>query len=217
MSFRPRLRSRMLVLLVLAGLFAFVGTAVPSAGKSYPAFRYTFRVLAVTATGTYTSGDATTKTNIRIAKPSGPVKMVWRGPGPIGTNSGGVTWHIPFTGDAVYTSSDARCNRTIKMTSAGSNPLVLLFYGQYSNREIYASIRKFPLATGYPTKTDGTCGLFRKDWWQDASKSYPFSLLKKKQFSVTVHHQETFDDGSGAIEWTITWTIKKLSFGWMKS
>jgi len=213
--FIPHVRSRTLSLLVLIGLFAFVGTALPSATRKVTAFTYKFRVMAVTATGTYTSGDATTKTRIRIAKPSGIVKMTWLGPGPNGVNTGGGTWNIPFTGDAVYTSSDPKCNRTLKMSSAGSVPIVLLFYGRYSNHPIYVLVRKFPLATGGPTLPDGTCGRFRKDWWEDASRSYKFSLLGQKGFSMTIHHKETFDDGSGVIEWTVTLTVKKVSFRWL--
>jgi len=215
MRFIPHVRSRTLSLLVLVGLFAFVGTALPSASRKITAFTYKFRVMAVTGTSTYTSGDAITKTRIRIAKPSQVVKMTWLGPGPNGANTGGGSWLIPFTGDATYTSPDARCNRTLKMTSLGSYPRVLLFYGRYSNRPIDALIQKFPLATGYPTKSDGTCGRFKKDWWQDASRRYKFSLLNQKGFSMTVHHKETFDDGSGAIEWTITLTVKKVSFRWL--
>ena len=215
MRFIPHVRSRTLSLLVLVGLFAFAGAALPEATRKVTPFTYKFRVMAVTATATFTSGNATTKSRIRIAKPSRIVKMTWLGPGPAGQNTGGGTWNIPFTGDAVYTSSDPKCNRTLKLSSAGSVPIVLLFYGRYSNRPIYALVRKFPLATGYPTMDDGTCGRFRKDWWDDASHSYRFSLLMQKGFVMTAHRKVRFEDGSGTMEWTLQLTVKRVSFRWL--
>ena len=215
MRFSPHVRSRTLSLLVLVGLFAFVGTALPSATRKVTPFTYKFRVMAITATGKYTEGDATTTTHIRIAKPSGVVKMTWLGPGMAGENTGGATWHIPFTGDATYTSSDSKCNRTMKINSAGSYPIVLLFYGRFSNHPIYSKVQKFPMATGSPTGQDGECGYFRKDWWDSASRSYTFALLSQKGFVMTVHRKVSFDDPVGSMEWTIHLTIKKVSFRWL--
>ncbi|MDQ2980752.1 MAG: hypothetical protein M3R26_00290 [Actinomycetota bacterium] len=215
MRFSPPARIKTFSLVVLVALFAFVGAAFPAATNEVKPFSYFFRVKAVTVTGTFTKDDASTTTRIHLRKPSGPIRMRWLGSGPAGSQSGGASSYLAFDGDATYTSSDPKCNRVLKVDSSGSHPIMLLALGgardSVTKPTIYVKVQKFPIVTGYPTRPDGTCGKVAKDWWDSASRIYPFALLKQKGFVMVVRYAEKFDDGE-AIDWTVRLTVQRISF-----
>ena len=216
MRLTPRIPIKALPLIALAVLLSTGGVAFSAATRDVQPFLYTFRVTAITVTGTFTVGDASTTTRVHLTQPSGRVPMYWRGKRDGGIHNGVGATRVRFVGDASYTSPDARCNRNMSVTSAGANPLVLMVLTSARDRvvtrpTVYVRVGKFPLVTGYPTRRDGSCGEVAKDWWDVAKKVYPFALLNRSGYTMTVQNKEAFDDGE-AIEWTVEMTVRRIAF-----
>lgn len=214
MRFVPHIRIKVF-LLALAAVLVTAGVAAPAATKDVQPFVYTFRVTAITVTGTFTFEDASTTTRIRLTRPSGKVNMTWRGKRDGGLHNGAGATAVAFVGDAVHTSGDPACNRTLNITSSGATPLVsLVLTGARGrvvrNPTVFVRVGKFPLVTGYPAR-DGVCGKVAKDWWDVASQVYPYRILKQRGFIFRKQHKDAFDDGE-AIEWTIQMTVRRIRF-----
>ena len=215
MRITPRL-STALVGLALAAALTTAGVASSAATKEVAPFSYTYRVTALTVAGTFTIGDATTTTRIRLRAPTRKVNMSWWGrrDGRLYNGVGAVV--TPFVGSATHRSGDPKCARTLNVTSAGSSPSVTVALTgardrPVTNPTIYVRVGKFPLVTGYPVRRDGTCGKVAKDWWDTAKQVFPFRILKKPGFTMRVHYREAFDDGE-AIDWTVDMTVQRVRF-----
>jgi hypothetical protein len=203
-------------LLALVVVLATAGVATPAATRDVQPFVYTFRVTSVTVTGTFTFEDASTTTRIRLTRPSRNVSMAWRGKRDGGQYNGVGATAVAFVGEAIHTSNDPACNQTLAVTSRSVTPVVSLVLGNardrvVTNPTVHVRVGKFPLVTGYPAR-NGVCGRVKRDWWDVASRSFPFRILKQRGgFVFTKRYQEAFDDGE-AIDWKLELKVKRIRF-----
>lgn len=214
MRFIPHSRIKVF-LLALVVVLATAGVATPAATRDVQPFVYSFRVTSVTVTGTFTFEDASTTTRIRLTRPSGKVHMAWRGKRDGGLHNGVGATGVAFVGDATHTSNDPACSRTLTVTSASVNPSASLVLTNARGRvvrnpTVHVRVGKFPLVTGYPAR-NGVCGKVKRDWWDVASRTFPFRILKQGGFTFRKHYQEAFDDGE-AIDWTLEMKVKRIRF-----
>lgn len=200
--------------LVLIALLVTAGVAASAPTKNVQPFIYTFRITSITATGTFTAGDATTTTRIHLSAPTRKLHMTWRGRRDAGLNNGTGGTSVLFVGDATHTSASLpSCDRTMKVTSRGVTPLAFLALGGARDNvtppTVFVRVGKFPLVTGYPAQ-DGVCGKVARDWWDVASRIYPLRILKQKGFTHRIHLRVS-DEGE-TMDWTLQMKIRRVGF-----
>ncbi len=214
MRFIPHSRIKVF-LIALVVVLATAGVAAPAATKDVQPFAYTYRVTSVTVTGTFTFEDASTTTRIHLTRPSRNVSMAWRGKRDGGLHNGVGATAVAFVGEATHTSNDPACNKTLSVTSKSVTPLVSMVLTNargrvVTNPTVHVRVGKFPLVTGYPAR-NGVCGKVKRDWWDVASRTFPYRILKQRSFVFTKQYKETFDDGE-AIDWTLELKVKRIRF-----
>jgi hypothetical protein len=206
-------------LAVFVAALAWAGYAAAAATKEVAPFEYRFQVTSVTLTATFTMGEATATTQLRLTTLPKRKSMTWYGrKGPAGSlpwNGVGVVV-VRMTGTVVYSGLDqASCNGTVTLDTSRWRPVyagVSLAQSWDAPRaKLSASAGRFPVATIYPRR-GGACENGVLTWWQPGAVGMrPFGVVRQPGFSISTSNRETFDDGS-TLEWTARLTVRKIRY-----
>jgi hypothetical protein len=207
------------MIFVFGAALACAGYAPAAATKEVAPFLYRFQVTSVTLTSTFTKGNATATTQLRLGVLPKRTSMTWygrRGP------AAGLSWNgvgqvvVRMAGTATYSGLEQpSCNGTVTLDTSRWRSIyagVSLTQSWDAPRaKLSASAGRFPIATIYPRR-GGVCENGVLTWWQPGAVGVrPFGDVRKPGFSISTSHRETFDDDS-ALEWTARMTVRKIRY-----
>lgn len=200
---------------MLLVLLSTAGYAAAATAKDVHPFAYTFRITSVTVTATFTHGASKVSTNLHLEAPPKQHTLTWLGPENSNAYpSGSVGTLVTLAGEAVYTSPDSTCAKTLKIHW---HPIPVGF--STSGGPIYVSVTKFPLAIAIPGPDSGTpfnpevgrCGKPKVHWFDNANGFLPLSVLRRPGFTASDHRKQRLEDQE-SIDWTLQVKVQRIRY-----